>query len=371
MITAESLNHRFPLDVVNARVRGIPPYTLKAIQAEIKVNQNENPFDFPIDLKEQVFERMRALSWSRYPEFMPGILIRKIANRFGWREEGVIVGNGSNELIQAIFMVTLDRSKHLLLPQPTFTLYKLIAGILGAGMLEVPLTEELEFDIDEMCRLAANEHADVIVICSPNNPTGCQLSQDGLRHILAVHRGLLVLDEAYCEFARQDMFPLLEEFDNLLITRTFSKAAGIAGLRVGYCLGDPRIIEQISKAKLPYSVNLFSLTAAEILFDAQDLLSMNVRLLVAERERLLDGLRRLPGVSPYVSEANFIFFRVNRDPQEVFHQLLERNILVRDVSRYPLLSGGLRVSVGAPEENSRFLSAMSEIMLSSNRGGIR
>jgi histidinol-phosphate aminotransferase len=173
---------------------------------------------------------------------------------------------------------------------------------------------------------------------------------------------LLVLDEAYGEFAPLDMFGLLKEYDHLLITRTFSKAAGIAGLRVGYCLGHPRVIEQVSKAKLPYSVNCFSLVAAEMISEALEILGRHVQLLVTERTRILEALRQMPGVKAYDSKANFIFFRVERDPKEVFQALLEKNILVRDVSRYPLLEGGLRVSVGTPDDNATFLQAMAEIM---------
>jgi histidinol-phosphate aminotransferase len=311
-----------------------------------------------------VFKRMRSIPWSRYPEFFPRKLVRKLAEYYDWKETGILVGNGSNELIQAIFMVTLDKSKRMLLPQPTFTLYKLIAGILGAGMIEVPLTSDLEFNTDEMLRMVKSESIDLIVICSPNNPTGCQMSEEDLRRLLEAHRGLLVLDEAYCEFAPKDMFGLLKDHENLIITRTSSKAAGMAGLRVGYCMGNPSVIQQVSKAKLPYSVNQFSLVAAETLIDALDIVRKHVGLLMEERSKLLEGLRKIPGIHAYDSKANFILFKVNQDPRRIFQALLERNILVRDVSGYPLLAGGLRVSVGAPAENQRFLAALEEIMRS-------
>lgn len=361
-IRAEDLNRRDSLDGINARVRNIPPYTLKAIQAEVKVNQNENPFDYPAELKELVFKRMRSIPWSRYPEFYPRKLIRKIAEYYDWKEAGILVGNGSNELIQAAFMVTLDKSKRLLLPQPTFTLYKLIAGILGASMIEVPLTSELEFDTQEMIRMVKSESIDLIVICSPNNPTGCQMSEEDLGRLLDAHRGLLVLDEAYCEFAPKDMFGLLKSHENLVITRTSSKAIGMAGLRVGYCMGHPSVIQQISKAKLPYSVNQFSLLAAETMIDSLDIVRKHVALLMEERTKLLDSLRHIPGVHAYDSKANFILFKVDQDPRRIFQALLERNILVRDVSGYPLLAGGLRVSVGTPAENRRFLDSLAEIV---------
>ncbi len=350
-----------PLDIINTRVRKLPPYVLKSLQAEVKVNQNESPFDFPAELKEAVFQRMRSLSWSRYPEFFPQKLIRRISERYGWKEEGILVGNGSNEIIMALFLISLDRGKRLLLSQPTFPLYKLIGGILGAAVVDAPLTGELEFDVERMLHICRTEHIDVVVLCSPNNPTGCQLSEDGLRRLLEVHQGLFILDEAYSEFAPVNMFPLLKEFPNLVITRTFSKAAGMAGLRLGFCLGEPVLIEQAGKAKLPYSVNTFSLTAAEVLLDAYHRLEDNIRLLVAERGRVLQALREIPAIQPYDSKANFIFFRVKASAGEIFQKLLAQNILVRDVSRYPLLRDGLRVSIGRPEENDRFLVALREI----------
>jgi len=350
-----------PLDLINTRVRNLPPYVLKNLQAEVKVNQNESPFDFPPELKEAVFERMRAISWSRYPEFFPQNLIRSMASRFGWREEGILVGNGSNEIILALFLISLDRGKRLMISQPTFPLYKLIGGILGAAIVEVPLNGDLEFDVERMGHILRHEHIDVVALSSPNNPTGCQLTQAELRRLLEGCQGLVVLDEAYCEFAPVNMLALLHEFPNLVITRTFSKAAGMAGLRLGFCMGNPVLIEQASKAKLPYSVNTFSLTAAEVLFEAQDRLEENIRLLISERKRMQTRMKAIPGVQPYDSKANFIFFRLQQSATQVFKKLLAQNVLVRDVSRYPLLQDGLRVSIGRPEENDRFLMALEEI----------
>ncbi len=369
MKNSGSLTSLSPLDLINTRVRNLPPYVLKSLQAEVKINQNENPFDFPEEWKEIVFERMRKISWARYPEFFPQNLIRKIAAFQNWPEEGILVGNGSNEILLALFLVGLDRGKRLLLTQPTFALYKLLAGILGAAIIEIPLQEDLEFDVERMCKVCRSEHIDLITVCSPNNPTGCQLTEEMLRQLLETHSGLFVLDEAYCEFAPANMFHLLKEYRNLVITRTFSKAAGFAGLRLGYCMGDPMLIEQVSKAKLPYSVNTFSLTAAEVLFEAQEKLERNIELLKQERIRVMQGLKQLREIRPYDSKANFIFFRMDRPATEVFHALHQKNILVRDVSRYPLLQDGLRVSIGTPQENDRFLKAMAEIFGSTTDSG--
>jgi len=203
---------------------------------------------------------------------------------------------------------------------------------------------------------------DVTIVCSPNNPTGCMLSDEHLRALLGVTSGLVVVYEAYHEFSGHSVVPFLREHENLVVLRTFSKAMAMAALRVGYLLAAPELAAEISKAVLPYNLNAISQTAAEVAIEMyEDELRPLVRKIVAERERLDGELGRIPGVTPVRSLANFMIVKSSIDPKQVFAELIKRDILVRDVSDYPMLSDYFRLSVGTPEENDLLLSALQEI----------
>jgi len=336
------------------------PYTLRHFEAKIKINQNENPYEMPAPIKASVEKVMARKLWSRYPAFFPQELATRLAAFSGWQSDGILVGNGSNELIQALLLVTVEKGKRVVFPQPTFTLYKLMASILGGDCDEVYLTADLRFDVPKL--LMAVQGADVTILCTPNNPTGTALTLDELRQILRSARGLVIVDEAYHEFSRRTAVPLLQEFENLVVLRTFSKAMAMAGLRVGYLLSHPGIVGEIAKAKLPYNLNVFSMVAAEAAVEHFDLLKPQIDLLIEERERVFRRLNEIPMVRAYPSEANFIAFETQRAPGPIFEALYAEGILVRDISRYPMLSQFLRISIGTPAENDAFLEALRRIV---------
>src|SRR5215467_11540319 len=183
-------------DVIKPEVRGLSAYTLKHYDAEVKLDQNENPYELPADLKHEVVHRVLQRPWGRYPEFVPAAVIKTLARFAGWHEDGILVGNGSNELIQASLTVTLGPGRSLAVPQPTFTLYKLMATALQAKVTELFLnSENLTFDVDKL--VEASKTADVVVVCTPNNPTGNLLDRDALIAVLKNAKGLVLVDEAY------------------------------------------------------------------------------------------------------------------------------------------------------------------------------
>jgi histidinol-phosphate aminotransferase len=265
-------------------------------------------------------------------------------------------------LIQAVLTVTVQPGSRIIIPQPTFTLYQLLASILGGECQEVLLTPELNFDGDAL--LQASKAADLTIICSPNNPTGCLLDQGLLRQILRNTSGLVVLDEAYHEFSGQTAVPLLDEFENLIVLRTFSKAMAMAGLRVGYLLAAPVLAREISKAKLPYNINIFSLAAAQAAIENFSTLKPQIALLIEERQRVFSELSEIPGVRVYPSHANFLAMETEIPPGQLFEELYQEGILVRDISKYPMLGKFLRVSIGSPQENDRFLSCLKVVLRS-------
>jgi histidinol-phosphate aminotransferase len=351
-----------PLEKIKPAVRAITAYTLSPYRAAIKINQNENPFDMPEEIKQEVSRRLSSRAWSRYPDFVPSELLERLASFAGWKPEGTLAGNGSNELIQATLMVTVSAGTRVLIPEPTFTLYRQIVTVLGGEVLSVPLTPELRFDVEAIRGRAISGRADLIILCSPNNPTGCRISEEDLTNLARDFGGLILVDEAYHEFSRRTVVPLLASTTNLIVLRTFSKAMAMAGLRVGYLLASPDLAREVHKATLPYNLNFVSATAAQVAIERYDLLKPQIELIISERERLLASLGAIRGVEPVGSAANFIVARTPLSPRKLFDELLARDILVRDVSRYPMLAEYFRLSVGAPEENDRLISALEEVM---------
>jgi histidinol-phosphate aminotransferase len=354
---------RDPVRYVKPAVRALRAYTLAARRAPVKINQNENPFELPESMKRRVLERVLARPWGRYPEFDPRELTAALARFAGWRPDGVMAGNGSNELIEALLLVTVGAGTRVVIPEPTFTLYALLTSILGGEPVRVPLGDDFQYDADALARAQRQRDASVTIVCSPNNPTGTLLPRDDVARLCTGAEGLVVVDEAYHEFSGQSVAPLLADHPNLVVLRTFSKAMSLAGLRVGYLLAQPDLVREIDKARLPYNINFFSQTAALAVLDERAELEANVVRLVRLRDALFASLQRMPGVRPYPSRANFILFALeDRDPRAVFESLYAAGVLVRDVTSYPRLGRCLRVSVGTEAENEAFLGALRGAM---------
>ncbi|HEY2381462.1 MAG TPA: histidinol-phosphate transaminase [Terriglobia bacterium] len=350
-----------PSGVIKPEVRGLAAYTLKHFEADVKLDQNENPYELPADLKREIAERVLRRPWGRYPAFVPAGVIKALATFAGWIEDGILVGNGSNELIQASLSVALGPGRRLAVPQPTFTLYKLMATTLQADIEQVLLdSENMAFDADKL--IAASRTADVIVICTPNNPTGTVLDRDALTAVLKSAKGIVIVDEAYHEFSGQTAVPLLAGHRNLIVLRTFSKAMAMAGLRFGYMMAHPEIAREVNKSKLPYNVNIFTLAAAEVIIEKHDVLNAGITALIRERERVFSELQKRPEIRAFPSQANFILIRTAKSARELFDALYSHGVLIRDVSAYPLLERCLRISIGTPEENNRCLAALDQVL---------
>jgi histidinol-phosphate aminotransferase len=344
-------------------IASLAEYTLKQHPARIKLNQNENPYELPAGIKREILDRLAVQQWSRYPAFIPSEQIHLLAAFTGWTPDGVLLGNGSNELLHLVFSAVLERGTGLVISQPTFTLYKILGTGYAADVRDVPMTADLTFDVPRLIREARASHAKLIVLCSPNNPTGSFLPRADLRRIIEETEALVLLDEAYVQFAPESQVELLKGYDRLIILQTFSKAMGAAGLRLGYGLMAPSLARELNKLKLPYNVNIFTLTALEVLLARWDEVKGWIELLKKERARLHAGLQALEGIRVYPSAANFLLFELlERRPKQVFAALLEKGILIRDVSTYPLLARALRVSVGTPAENGEFLAAIKEAL---------
>ncbi len=352
------------LALLKPSVRAEAAYTLEAPVVARKLNQNEAPLDVPEDLKREILARAAAAPWHRYPAFAPVQLQRLIAERHGWQADGVLVGNGSNEVIQAALAVTVSDGAVVVAPAPTFSLYRLLTGVLGGRYLPVPLGPDFVYDVDALIGAAQRERARVVVLNSPNNPTGSALPEGAVERVLAETDALVLCDEAYQDFGGPTAIPLLHQSARVVVLRTFSKAMGMAALRFGYALAHPDIAREISKAKLPYNVNAVTLAAAEVALAQSRRFAERTRLIVEERERFVPRLRTLPGIRVYPSAANFVLLRSEAVPAKtLFRRLIdEHGILIRDVSGSAHLAECLRISIGTPEDMDAVHAALQQIL---------
>jgi len=335
-------------------------YRLKSYPDTVKLNQNENPYDIPGELKAKVLEKLVRISWNRYPFSQPYVLRSKLAQVLQWPEEGLLLTNGSNVLIQAILMAAAVKSRVLTLT-PSFSLYEIEAEILGNKVDLVPLGENFSFPLQVLLEKIDNNPPQVIFIANPNAPTANLFPADEIIELIEKAPCLVVVDEAYFQFADTHLFSQLKSYKNLILLRTFSKALGLGAIRVGYAAGHPEIIQEISKVTLPYCVSGLNEILAESILEHPELVEKRVTEIKINRARLYQSLANLPGITTYASQTNFIIFQV-KDAKKIFEELVKEKILIRDVSHSPDLENTLRVTVGTQEENEKFLRALEKAL---------
>lgn len=355
-----------PFTMINASVLAKKNYSLPKVPHQIKLNQNENPDDLPMAMKTEILAAIQASHWNRYPELGAGEIRRQIAQSLGLSADQVMVGNGSNEIMLAIFMSVLEPGKRMITVAPTFLLYAHYGELLGATVENLPLTDEFQFPVAEIILRSAQPDTALTVLCSPNNPTGTRLPHAALVEILTRANGFVLVDEAYVDFCPQNFIDLLVAYPNLILTRTFSKACAFSFGRFGYGLAQPKFVEQAYKVILPYNLNGFSQIAAAVFLKNRHLLQPMIDRIIAQRDWLFTELTQIKKITAYRSEANFILIRPKMPSKQLFQQLLAEGILVRDVSGYPGLGNHLRISVGKPQENATLVRCLRTILANSD-----
>ena len=346
------------LKLVKPVVRRLRAYEAKDIPCRVKLDANESPYPYEKDLS-KVLAQLRT---NRYPDPEAKELKRLIAKRYGLSPENILLGNGSDELIY--YLVTTFGGP-VLYPVPTFSMYDIISRALGEKGIAVPLNREFDIDIERTLRAVKREKPKVLFLSSPNNPTGNCFSAEKIMTLIERTKGIVVVDEAYQPFASERGFlPLLKDYRNLVIMRTLSKI-GFAALRLGFLLADAEIIAEVNKVRLPFNVNSLSQAIAkEALRDWRGL-NAPIKTIISERGRLSKEMGATKGIEPFPSEANFILFRV-KDPDRVYSGLLKKGVLIRNLNSG--IKGCLRVTIGAPEENTIFLRALKEVMNEKSQG---
>jgi histidinol-phosphate aminotransferase len=344
---------------VNARVRALSAYSVPDATGLIKLDAMENPYGWPAALRAEWLERMRHAQINRYPDPAARQLAEKLRRHLALDANvGLLLGNGSDELIQIIALALRDEGRTLLAPEPTFVMYRLVAEVLGQRFAGVPL-KAADFSLDLPAMLAAiRTHSPaVIFLACPNNPTGNLFARHEIEAILKAAPGLVVIDEAYFPFARETWLHDILQHPNLVVLQTLSKM-GLAGLRVGVLAGAPAWLDEFNKIRLPYNVNTLSQVSAAFILEHAELLEEQAAQIVRDREELTARLRVLPGLTVWDSRANFVLFRVAH-AGAVHESLKQRGVLTKCLDgAHPLLKDCLRVSVGTPDENGAFLGAL-------------
>lgn len=347
---------------VRDAIVAVPDYPFTATAAPVKLDQNESPEDFPEHLKAIVLKQLATTPWHRYPDLNAEALCESIAQHDHWSPPGTVVATGSNVLISLLIQLTALEAR-VVTVKPNFALYGLDARLLGSALTEVPLREDFSLDTGALIAAiqghgeAPKSPAGVIYIARPHAPTGSCCSIGELERLAEVSKGwLLVIDEAYHQFAQGDATDLARRFPHIVLLRTFSKAWGLAGLRLGYALASDEVARQLRKLVPPFAVSVMQTVCAQVALAHPDYMLERVAQTIAERERLTVALARHPTWKVTPSQANFLLIRTP-DATSAYAGLLNRGVLVRRQDSYFGLEGCIRVTVGSPAENDAFLKA--------------
>ena len=359
-----------PTHLVRPEIRAERAYRVPTtLAADAKVDQNESPYDLPDEIKRAALDAFAATPWNRYPDDRPHRLVAALEEREGLPAGSVIVGRGSNELSHTLGLCFLDTDTPVVLPSPMFSLYASVARMHGAAIVDVPAERDLSHDPDAILSAARRSGAPLAIVTTPNNPTGQTIAHDDLGRLAEGVPGVLVIDEAYHEFLDgPTASDLVKTHENVLVMRTFSKAFGMAGVRLGVMMGRPEMIAEIEKSRLPFLVGRLGEEVGLAILDRSNLVAERVAELKAERAAMETWLAGLDGVEVLPGQANFFLVRTPLAPADLLRQLAERGVLIRDVTGYPALAGTdgqpgwSRISVGSPDENRAVRAALAAVL---------
>jgi histidinol-phosphate aminotransferase len=326
----------------------------------VKLDAMENPYPLPEPLRRELAQVLAAVDLNRYPE-PSGLKLRALLSRKMNVPAGMelVLGNGSDELLQIVTMALARPGAAMMYPAPTFVMYSMYSAFTGMKAVPMPLREDFSFDAAAFIARMKTEQPALVFIAYPNNPTGTLYPQEELVEVIKACKGLVVMDEAYHAFAGKTFMGRLGEFPNLVVMRTVSKL-GLAGIRLGYLAGRSEWVEQFNKVRSPYNINVLTQAAALFLLERLEVLEEQAARIRSERATLGKALAALPGVTVFPSEANFFLLRVP-DADRVDSSLRKQGVLVKNLNG-PALKNCLRITVGTPEENRILLSAMREAL---------
>ncbi len=329
----------------------------------VKLDAMENPYSWPEDMRVRWLERLAKAQVNRYPEPNPQHLKQKLKDQFGpHNESDLLLGNGSDELIQLLVLAIAKPGACILTVSPSFSMYQVIAKMIGVNCHVVPLDANYQLDYEAMLAAIKKFDPALIFIAYPNNPTGNLWSRQDIQAILNESQGIVVIDEAYGPFAGDSFTDDLAKHPNMLLLRTASKM-GLAAIRFGWLAGDAALIAELNKIRLPYNINQLTQLTMEFALDNYVMFVEQAETIRSLRVSLIDELTEMKGVEPYPSEANFVLFKVlSCNAGDVFQKLLEQRVLIKNVSKQVGLDQCLRVTVGSKQENKIFCDALENAL---------
>lgn len=363
------MNHKAELsekvkNFVRPEIRALSAYHVPDASDTIKLDAMENPYRWPDDLVNQWLEVMRDVELNRYPDPGARVLTEHLRDAMDVPDESkILLGNGSDELIQMIMMAMSGEGRSVLSVEPGFVMYKMIATFMGMPYIGVPLNDDFSINETALIEKIKETQPAVIFLAYPNNPTSNLFDEQTIRNIIDVAPGVVVIDEAYHAFADKSFMPMLKEYDNLLVMRTVSKM-GLAGLRLGLLAGKAEWLNEFDKVRLPYNINILTQASAEFAIKNRQVLEQQTQQICVDRELLFNALSQIKNITAYPSQANFILVRVQQGKADsIFNTLKEQGVLIKNLNPAGgLLADCLRITVGTAEENKRFLELFKKAL---------
>lgn len=342
-------------------LKELPTYSVEEIEFDIKLDANESPVNLPPLVQEKVINRLTFMPFNRYPEMGMVSLREQIAQSFDVSSDNVLIGSGSSEILLALCHAFGGTNNSIVYPTPSFSMYGIYVRMADSTPISVPLSDDFSLDREKMVNAARNSDASLVMLCNPNNPTGNVMPLEDIEYILSNVHCPVAVDEAYYEFYGKSAIGLFDKYNNLIVTRTFSKAYSLAAARVGYMLASTELVAAVGKVLMPYHVNALSMATAEVVFQMREEFIPGIQQTIIERNRLAKALQELGGITVYPSQANFLLIKTPR-AKELNAFLSEQRIGIRDFSSSIELAGCLRISIGTPVENDILLKAVKDFL---------
>ncbi len=340
----------------------MPSYDGVEKNYRIKVNANESTMNLPPLVEERVLNRLAMLAFNRYPNEEYHSLVEQIAKNFSVDASQILLGGGSSEIIEKVFHAFGGAGKRVVFPQPSFSMYKIYAKAAESEGIAFNLDAKFDLDVEKFIAAVHDTNANLAVVCNPNNPTGNALTLEQVEKIAASIDCAFLLDEAYVEFYGRSAVNLVAKYPNLLVARTFSKAYGLAGARVGYMIAQAEVTRMVNKTFMPYHMNKLSLATADIVYQMRDEFVPRLQMIIAERQRIIERLQKISGVEVFPSNTNFVLIRLSR-AEELKNYLESLDIGIRYFSPSAFgLKNCLRISIGTRAENDAVFDAINSLL---------
>ena len=357
-------------ELVQKEVRDLSCYEVKTILGQktkekiVKMNLNEN-FAMPNETIEKLLlDACRSIDVRAYPPPRGSMAIKAISRFLGFSESEISVANGADEIMDLLMKVFVRKGSKVMVVEPSFPMYTFFAQLYGGSKVTVMLEPDFRLNVDAILK-KADKDTRLLFVCSPNNPTGNQFREANIKRLLQEFNGVVVVDEAYADFAPYSVLNWVRDYDNLAVLRSFSKAFGLAGLRLGYLVSNKSIVKYVQRVVGPFNVNAVTQQIIALALEKWSYFKEQINFVINEREWLMKNLRQIDGVNPYPSDANFILFKVTKENLTsaiVTERMENRNVLVKDRGHLPLLENCIRVTVGTRNMNESFLSALKETL---------